>query len=99
MKKTTSAKSLLKQQRKNKEFRKEFDKLEEEFALAKEVIQLRTEANLTQMQLAKLAGTSQPAIARLESGSYKNVSLSFLRKIGHALGAHPKIHFHKKSAG
>jgi predicted transcriptional regulator len=40
---------------------------------------------MTQMGLAKMAGTSQPAIARLEFGKYSNISLSFLRKIGRTL--------------
>jgi transcriptional regulator with XRE-family HTH domain len=51
--------------------------------------------NMTQKELAKIAGTSQPAIARLESGKYNNVSLSFLRKIGKALNVEPEIHFKK----
>ena len=76
-------------------FKKEFDSLEEEFILAKEVILLRKTNNLTQKELAKLAGTSQPAIARLESGSYKNLSLSFIRKVAEALGAIPEIHLRK----
>ena len=56
---------------------------------------LRTELGMTQKQLAEKAGTSQPAIARLESGAYENLSLSSLRKIGKALGAKPEIHFKK----
>ncbi len=93
--KTISAKSLLKKQLKNKNFRKEYEALEKEFEIAIEVIKLRQEANLTQKQLAEISGTSQPAIARLESGEYKNLSLSFLRKIGKALGAAPEVHFKK----
>jgi len=86
---------LLKNKMKNKAFAKEYTALEKEFELAREVIALRVKAKLTQSQLAKLAGTSQPAIARLESGSYTNLNLSFLRKIGDALGVYPQVHFHK----
>jgi DNA-binding XRE family transcriptional regulator len=93
--KMTSAKDLLKAKMKNKTFAKEYESLEEEFTLAKEVIKLRMDAELTQTELAKLVGTSQPAIARLESGTYKNVTLSFLRRVGAALGANPEIHFQK----
>jgi DNA-binding XRE family transcriptional regulator len=93
--KMISAKDLLARQMKNKEFKKTYDEYEEEFDLATEVIRLRIASNMTQSQLAKLAGTSQPAIARLESGSYKNLSLSFLRKIGKVLGVYPEIHFQK----
>ncbi|HOU85027.1 MAG TPA: helix-turn-helix transcriptional regulator [Spirochaetota bacterium] len=93
--KTISSTSLLKKQMQNDKFKKEYDLLEEEFELAREIIQLRIKASLTQKQLAELAGTSQPAIARLESGSYKNVSLAFLRRVGKALNATPEIHFRK----
>jgi len=93
--KTINSSTLLKKQMKKNEFKKEYDLLEEEFELAREIIQLRTKASLTQKQLAELSGTSQPAIARLESGSYKNVSLAFLRRVGKALNVTPEIHFKK----
>ena len=96
--KTVNSDVLLKKQMKNNEFKKEYKELEGEFELAKEIIKMRINADLTQKQLAMLAGTSQPAIARLESGNYKNLSLSSLRKIGKALGAKPEIHFKKIKA-
>lgn len=82
---------------KNPELKKEYDALEEEFLLASEIIQLRKEKKLTQKELAKEIGTSQPAIARLESGNYKNVSLAFLRKLAEALDAVPEIHLKRKA--
>ena len=88
---------LLKKELKNKQFKKEYDALEEEFLLAKEIINLRKSNNLTQKQLAVKVGTSQPAIARIESGNYKNISLSFLRKVAKALDAVPIIHLKRKS--
>ena len=93
--KTINSEKLLKNQLKNKEFREEYEALKEEFEIAKEIIKLRKKAKLTQKQLAEKAGTSQPAIARLESGEYKNLTLSFLRKIGKALGTVPEVHFKK----
>jgi predicted transcriptional regulator len=90
--KTIKFEKLLEKQLKDNIFKKEYDALEKEFNLAKEVIELRTQRNLTQKQLAELAGTSQPAIARLESGNYRNVSLAFLRRIADALGAVTEIH-------
>ncbi|GHU95861.1 hypothetical protein FACS189479_09530 [Spirochaetia bacterium] len=78
---------------KDEQFRKEYEQLEDEFNLAEEVLKLRQKQNLSQNDLAKIAGTSQPAIARLESGKYQNVSLSFLRKIGKALNVIPEVHF------
>ena len=97
--KTVDSKEFLKKQLKNIKFKEEYHLLEEEFEIAKDVIRLRKDANLTQKELAELAGTSQPAIARLESGNYQNVSLKFLRKIGNALGAFPEIHFKKIKTG
>ena len=87
--------NLLKKKLKDKNFREEYEKLEKEFVLAEEVIRLRLEKNMTQAELAQKAGTSQPAIARLESGKYNNISLSFLRKIGKVLNVEPEIHFKK----
>jgi predicted transcriptional regulator len=90
--------SFREQQLKKPELKKEYDALEKEFALAREIIELRKRQNLTQKQLAEKIGTSQPAIARLESGSYENLSLSFLRRVAEALGAIPEIHLKEKEA-
>lgn len=84
---------LLKKKMGDPEFRKAWEEQDEEFEIAKEVIRLRLKAGLTQKQLAQKAHTSQPAIARLESGNYRNVSLNFLRRVGDALGVEPHISF------
>jgi len=76
-------------------FSKEFEDLEEEYSLAKEIIALRLEKNLSQKELAELIGSSQPSIARLESGTYSNVSMSFIRKVAKALDAVPELHLRK----
>ena len=90
--KTYNYEELLKKELKNPEFRDAYEALAGEFAVAKEVIRLRKSNGWTQKELAERAHTSQPAIARLESGNYQSVSLSFLRKIGSALGAVPVVH-------
>ncbi len=51
-----------------------------------QIARLRIMRGLTQTQLAKLAGTRQPSIARLENGS-SIPSLSFLDRIAKALDA------------
>lgn len=79
------------------ETKKEYDNLEDEFTLAKEVIELRKNKHMTQKELAKEIGTSQPAIARLESGNYQNISLKFLRKVATALDATPEVHLKRKA--
>lgn len=45
----------------------------------------RTTAGLTQTELAKLVGTKQSVIARLESADYEGHSLSMLIRIAEAL--------------
>lgn len=50
------------------EVKREFDALEQEFAIASELIRARARAGLSQAELATRMGTSQSAIARLESG-------------------------------
>ena len=96
--KKISYKKFRDQQLADPEIRREYESLETEFMLAKEVLELRKQKNLTQKQLAQKIGTSQPAIARIESGNYRNVSLAFIRRLAKALGAEPEIHLRKKRA-
>ena len=52
--------------------------------------QYRKELGLTQSELGKRAGISQPNITRFESGNY-NPSLEFLVKIAGAVGKKVKV--------
>ena len=56
---------------------------------------LRENAKLTQVQLAEMIGTSQPSIARIESGTYNRVSLNTLLKISEVLGLELEVSFRK----
>jgi len=51
-----------------------------------QIARLRIQRGLTQTQLARLVGTRQPSIARLENGT-STPSLSFLNRIATALDA------------
>jgi len=82
---------LLEKQLHDRAFRTEYEVLDAEFTLAKEVIALRKKQKLTQKELAQRMKTSQPAIARIESGSYKNLSLRVINKLAKALDAKPVI--------
>lgn len=53
--------------------------------VAQLIYQARTEAGLTQQQLADLVGTQQPNIARLEDADYEGHSLTMLQRIAEAL--------------
>jgi len=83
-------KQLKKELLKDKRIKEFYEKLGPEFAVIEMIIKRRIEKGLTQKELAKKIGTKQSAISRLESGTY-NPSLSFLRKVGEALGAKLKI--------
>ncbi|MFT3913408.1 MAG: helix-turn-helix transcriptional regulator [Anaeromyxobacteraceae bacterium] len=55
---------------------------------------MREQAGLTQAQLAKLVGVSQPMIARMERGlDQRTPRWETLRKIGRALGKQLKLSF------
>lgn len=60
---------------------------------ALEIIKSRDERRLSQKELARKVGTSQQAIARLESPSYKGRSLRTLERIAKALGKRVEIRF------
>lgn len=84
---------MLAEEMKNPEFQKEYEACKEEFEIAQQVIHLRNKKGMTQKELADKVHTSQSCIARLESGTYKNLSLSFLRRVGDALGAQVNLKF------
>jgi transcriptional regulator with XRE-family HTH domain len=63
------------------------DALVNEMRLEQELVALRENRGLSQRELAKLLGTSQPYIAKLESGRVKNLGVKTLAKCAHALGA------------
>ncbi len=49
-------------------------------------------AGLTQTELAKLVGSKQPVIARLEDADYEGHSLTMLQRIAIALNQKVEIH-------
>jgi len=56
----------LKEQLKQPSFRKEWDQVQADMALATELIRLRTEQGLTQAQVAEMVNSTQSALSRLE---------------------------------
>ena len=58
--------------------------------IAQEIHDARVDAGLSQEQLARLMGTSQSAIARLEDADYQGHSLRMLERIARAL--HCTVH-------
>jgi ribosome-binding protein aMBF1 (putative translation factor) len=60
--------------------------------VARMIYEARTQAGLTQQELADLVGTKQPVIARLEDADYDGHSLAMLQRIATALHHRLEIH-------
>jgi ribosome-binding protein aMBF1 (putative translation factor) len=89
---TTDVRELFEEWHKDSAYRREYEALKEEFAIARAVIAARAHAGLTQEELASRMGTSQSAIARLESGKSRP-STATLEKLAVATGTRLKIEF------
>ena len=75
----------------------EFEKLQEEYGFLDEFLKARTEQGLTQAQVAEKIGTTQSAVARMESGRGKHSpSLATLSKYAEALGCKLEIRLVRK---
>lgn len=83
---------------KDPEFKAAYDALEEEFSLASALISARSHADMTQEDVAKAMGTTQTAIARLESGK-SLPSTKTLQRFAKATGMRLKISFEPNKAG
>src|SRR5256885_17191174 len=88
----TSYRDLHKKWMKDPEVRREYDALEEEFALILEVAKARRRAGLSQAELAERMKTTQSTIARLESGRGLP-SMRTLGRFAKATGHRLKISF------
>ena len=73
------------------EYAHEYTAIEEEYSLAKEVIQARRLANMTQQELAEKMNTTQAVIARMEGGSLP--SMRTLERLAAATGTHLRVSF------
>lgn len=88
----TKLAELKKQLMKNPEVRREYEKVDAEYTLIEEMIRARMKAHLSQAELATKIGTTQSAIARLESGRV-SPSLTTLRRYAEATGRQLKVGF------
>jgi DNA-binding XRE family transcriptional regulator len=69
-----------------------YDDQEAEFSLVKTMIQARMNAGLTQEQVAERMGTTQSAIARIESGKTMP-SMKTLTRYAKVLNMRPDVRF------
>jgi ribosome-binding protein aMBF1 (putative translation factor) len=77
---------------KEPKYKKAYDALEGEFVLAGAVMDVRNRAGLTQEELARRMGTTQPVVARLESGRTRP-SMRTLERLAEATGSRLLISF------
>ena len=69
-----------------------FDELDDEYLLLDEFLKARSEQGLTQAQVAEKIGTTQSAVARMESGKGKHSpSLATLSRYAEALGCRLEV--------
>ena len=80
------------------EFRAAYGALEAEFALADTLIEARGRADMTQEQVALAMGTTQAAIARLESGRTMP-STRTLQRYAKATGTRLRIQLEPEKPG
>lgn len=83
------AERIARMRRISPEYRAAYDALEDEFAALDVLLKARREAGLTQTQVAKRMGVSQPVLARLEGslGNRKSSpTLATLRRYAAACG-------------
>ena len=88
----SKVRDLHKEWSRDPEYRAAYDELGLEFDLARSVIEARVRAGLTQEQLARKMKTTQPVIARLESGRARP-STTTLTKLARATGTRLSIRF------
>jgi transcriptional regulator with XRE-family HTH domain len=89
---TRSLTNVDRELRKDPEYEAALEELEPYEQIARQLIAFRTENGLSQAELARRCGISQPAIARLERGEHEP-RLATLRRVAHALDASLELEF------
>ena len=82
----------LKEQLKDPEFKKEWEKSETSYQVTRALIGARIKGNISQRQLAKKAGTTQAVISRIENMTV-SPSINLLGRIAESLGKKLEIRF------
>ena len=79
----------------SEDVRSEYNALEPEFSLYREMLRARKEAGLSQAEVAARMGTKAPAVTRLESSlttGKHSPSVETLRRYAEAVGCRLEIH-------
>jgi len=93
----TKIKDLHRRWNKDNDYRADYEALDEEFQLARALIEARTRAGLSQTQLARRMKTSQSYIARIEGGQVRP-STDALERFAQATRTRLRIVFEPEAA-
>ena len=93
MKSTVKFSDYLKEQLKNKTFKKAFDDEEVYSSLAIQIAKLREGNGYSQQELARIVRTTQQTVSRLEDIQNQSLSLGTLIKLARAFHRKLKIQF------
>lgn len=85
----------LKEELKDKDFKRLYDLERAKVALAQKIAELREEKHLRQSDLARKLGVSQKFISQIETGQEKNLTLETMIKIARSLDRGISISFPK----
>jgi transcriptional regulator with XRE-family HTH domain len=91
-------KELKKRALRRADVKRAYDQLEEEFSYVDEFLKARASAGMTQLQVAERMGTTQSAVARLESGKGKHSpSLATLQRYAQAIGCRLEVRLDRRT--
>jgi DNA-binding XRE family transcriptional regulator len=91
--KKLDVKAIIEDKHKDQKFDYEYNKVENEYNLINEFIELRKDLNITQSELARRTGVSQQAISRIESEKHVpqvDTFMKILDGMGQRLTISPK---------
>ena len=87
---------VINEQLKDREFKREYEKLQPEMDVIRAMVDARISQNLTQKQLSDRTGIDQADISKLENGT-RNPTLNLLKRLADGMGMSLKIEFIPKS--
>lgn len=76
--------NYLNKQLENPKFKKEWNLLEAEFDIVRQMLDIRRERNMTQAKLSRITGITQADISRIENGT-RNPSLALLKRLANGM--------------
>ena len=83
---------MLEKQLEDDEFRKEYEAIQPQMDVIREIVDARASQNITQKELAERTGINQADISKIENGT-RNPSLNLLKRLADGMGMALKIEF------